>query len=87
MTPNSKHLTERSQVIMSINGTITQNSFITKSLGYWEKEKLKTLQRGVARSKQINVTIHRNFSELLPHWEKLKRKRLHEVQILLDSIA
>ncbi len=69
--------------------TADTNNIVSESISFWEKEKLKALQRGeTQRRVLLQSKIHMPFlNNLLPQWEKKKRKRLSQVQIMLEDIV
>ncbi|HEX5056916.1 MAG TPA: hypothetical protein VFX02_10505 [Gammaproteobacteria bacterium] len=63
-----------------------QPSIVMQSLLYWEQEKLKALQLDEIRRQNIRCQPLFDFSGCLPRWEKRLRKRLGQVQVLLENV-
>jgi hypothetical protein len=64
-----------------------QPSIVLQSLLYWEQEKLKALQLDEIRRQNIRCQPLFHFSGCLPRWEKRLRRRLGQVQVLLESVG
>ena len=64
-----------------------QLSIVMQSLLYWEQEKVKALQLDEIRRRGIRCKPLFDFSGCLPRWEKRLRKRLGQVQVLLEEVT
>lgn len=63
-----------------------QPSIVMQSLLYWEQEKRKALELDEIRRRGIRCRPLFHFSGCLPRWEKRLRRRLGQVQILLEDV-
>jgi hypothetical protein len=63
-----------------------QPSIVMQSLLYWEQEKLKAMQLDEIRRQSIRCEPLFDFSGCLPRWEKRLRKRLGQVQVMLENV-
>lgn len=63
-----------------------QPSIVMQSLLYWEQEKRKALELDEIRRRNIRCRPLFHFSGCLPRWEKRLRRRLGQVQILLEDV-
>jgi hypothetical protein len=63
-----------------------QLSIVMQSLLYWEQEKRKALELDELRRRNIRCRPLFHFSGSLPRWEKRLRRRLGQVQILLEDV-
>jgi hypothetical protein len=66
--------------------TQEQLSIVMQSLRYWEQEKLKALQLEEVRRRDIRCKPHFGFSGCLARWERRLRRRLGQVQIVLEDL-
>ena len=64
-----------------------QLSIVMQSLLYWEQEKLKALQLEEIRRRDIRCKPHFGFSGCLARWERRLRRRLGQVQIVMEDLA
>jgi hypothetical protein len=63
-----------------------QLSIVMQSLLYWEQEKLKALQLEEIRRRQIRCKPDFGFSGCLERWERRLRRRLGQVQIVMEDL-
>jgi hypothetical protein len=63
-----------------------QLSIVMQSLLYWEQEKQKALQLDEIKRKHIRCKPDFGFSGYLPRWEKRLRRRLGQVQIVVEDL-
>lgn len=63
-----------------------QLSIVMQSLLYWEQEKRKALQLDEMRRRDIRCKPVFGFSGCLPSWQKRLRRRLGQVQIVLEDL-
>lgn len=63
-----------------------QPSIVLQSLLYWEQEKQKTLHLGEIKRRNIRCEPAFGFSGYLSRWEKRLRRRLGQVQIVLEDV-
>ena len=64
-----------------------QLSIVMQSLLYWEQEKEKALQLDEIKRRDIRCEPTFGFSGCLPRWEKRLRRRLGQVQIVLEDLS
>ncbi|HEY3473317.1 MAG TPA: hypothetical protein VGK56_01835 [Anaerolineales bacterium] len=60
-------------------------SIVMQSLLHWEQEKRKALEQDALKRQDIRCEPAFDFSGCLPRWEKRLRKRLGQVQVLLEE--
>jgi hypothetical protein len=63
-----------------------QLSIVMQSLLYWEQEKLKALQLEEIRRRDIRCKPDFGFSSCLARWERRLRRRLGQVQIVMEDL-
>jgi hypothetical protein len=63
-----------------------QLSIVMQSLVYWEQEKLRALQLDELRRRDIGCKPDFGFSGCLRRWENRLRRRLGQVQIVLEDL-